>query len=175
VLARVNGDPQPLKTVLKNEVWAVDGEQPVQIVRTMEENLRLESFDKRAMAWVLGCFALVAFSLAGIGLYGLLANFVSERTREIGIRLALGAQAGNVLGLVVWRGLRLVLYGVALGLAASLALTRLLEKMLFGVSAKDPLTFVVIAGLLAGVAFLACWNPARQATKVDPIIALRHE
>ena len=175
LLARVYGDPQSLKAALQNEVWAVDREQPVHIVRTMEENVRLESFDKRAMAWVLGSFALVALSLAAIGLYGLLANFVSERTREIGIRLALGAQAENVLGFIVWRGMRLVLLGAALGLLASLALTRWLESMLFGVGAMDPLTFIAIAVLLAGVAFLACWVPARRATKVDPIIALRSE
>jgi putative ABC transport system permease protein len=175
LLARVNGDPQSLKAALQNEVWAVDREQPVHIIRTMEENVRLESFDKRAMAWVFGSFALVALSLAGIGLYGLLANFVGERTREIGIRLALGAQAENVLGFIVWRGMRLVLLGAALGLLASLALTRWLESMLFGVGAMDPLTFIAIAVLLAGVAFLACWIPARRATKVDPLVALRCE
>jgi predicted permease len=175
LLARVNGDPHLLKAALQNEVWAVDREQPIHIVRTMEENVRLESFDKRAMSWVIGSFALVALSLAAIGLYGLLANFVSERTREIGIRLALGAQAENVLGFIVWRGMRLVLLGAALGLTASLALTRWLESMLFGVGAMDPLIFIAIAGLLAGVAFLACWVPARRATKVDPLAALRHE
>jgi putative ABC transport system permease protein len=175
LLARVNGDPQSLKAELQNEVWAVDREQPIHIVRTMEENVRLESSDRRAMSWVLGSFALVALSLAAIGLYGLLSNFVSERTREIGIRLALGAQAENVLGFIVWRGMRLVLLGAALGLAAALALTRWLESMLFGVGAMDPLTFIAIAGLYAGVAFLACWIPARRATKVDPLIALRCE
>ncbi len=175
LLARVNGDPQSLKAALQNEVWAVDREQPVHSARTMEENLRLESFDKRAMAWVLGTFAVVALSLAAIGLYGLLANFVNERTREIGIRMALGARAENVLGFMVWRGMRLVLLGAGLGLAAALALTRWLESMLFGVGAADPLTFIVIAGLLVGVAFLACWFPARRATKVNPIIALRCE
>ena len=175
VLARVNGDPQSFKAALQNEVWAVDREQPIHIVRTMEENVRLTSFDKRAMSWVIGSFALVALILAVIGLYGLLANFVSERTREIGIRLALGAQAENVLGFIVLRGMRLVLLGAALGLVAALALTRWLESMLFGVGAMDPLTFISIAGLLAGVAFLACWIPARRATKVDPMVALRCE
>jgi putative ABC transport system permease protein len=175
LLARVSGDPQSLKAALQKEVWAVDREQPVHLVRTMEENVRLESFDKRAMACVLGSFALVALSLAAIGLYGLLANFVSERTREIGIRLALGAQTENVLGFVIWRGMRLVLLGAALGLTASLALTRWLESMLFGVGAMDPLTFVAIAGLLSGIAFLACYLPARRATKVDPLVALRCE
>jgi len=175
LLARVNGDPQSLKAALQNEVWAVDREQPVHIIRTMEENVRLESFDKRAMSWVFGSFALVALSMAAIGLYGLLSNFVSERTREIGIRVALGAQAENVLGFIIWRGMRLVLLGAALGLLASLTLTRWLESMLFGVGAMDPLTFTSIAGLLAGVAILACWIPARRATKVDPIIALRCE
>jgi putative ABC transport system permease protein len=175
LLARVNGDPQSLKAALQNEVWAVDREQPIHIVRTMEEGVRLESFDKRAMSWVIGSFALVALILAAIGLYGLLANFVSERTREIGIRLALGAQAENVLGFIVWRGMRLVLLGAALGLVAALALTRWLESMLFGVGAMDPLTFISIAGLLAGVAFLACWIPARRAAKVDPMVALREE
>src|SRR5262245_60442621 len=124
LLARVNGDPQSLKAALQNEVWAVDREQPIHIVRTMEENVRLEYLDQRAMSWVIGSFALVALILAAIGLYGLLANFVSERTREIGIRLALGAQSENVLGFIVWRGMRLVLLGAALGLVSALALTR---------------------------------------------------
>jgi len=175
LFARVNGDPQLLKAALQNEVWAVDREQPIHIVRTMEENVRLESFDKRAMAWLFGTFALVALSLAAIGLYGLIANFVSERTREIGIRLALGAQAENVLGFIVWRGMRLVLLGAALGLTASLALTRWLKNMLFGVGAVDPLTIIVITGLMAGIALLACWLPARRAARVDPMIALRCE
>src|SRR5262245_5990278 len=175
LLARVNGDPQSLKAALQNEVWAVDREQPVHIIRTMEENVRLESFDKRAMSWVFGSFALVALSMAAIGLYGLLSNFVSERTREIGIRVALGAQAENVLGFIIWRGMRLVLLGAALGLLAALALTQWLKSMLFGVGAMDPLSFIAVAGLLAGVAFLACWIPARRATKVDPMVSLRTE
>ncbi len=175
LLARVNGEPQSLKVALQNEVWAVDREQPIHIARTMEENLRLESFDKRAMAWLLGGFAAVALGLAAMGLYGLLANFVNERTREIGVRMALGAQSSDVLRGAVWQGMRLVLLGASLGIVAALALARWIENMLFGVSATDPLTFIVIALLLTFVALLACSIPARRAAKVDPMVALRCE
>jgi ABC-type antimicrobial peptide transport system permease subunit len=124
---------------------------------------------------LLGLFAAVALTLAALGIYGVLSYAVTQRTREIGIRLALGAAPRDVLGLVLLQGVALVLAGVALGLIAALAVTRLLADLLYGVGATDAMTFIVIPLLLGSVALLACWIPARRATKVDPLIALRHE
>ena len=122
-----------------------------------------------------GLFALIALLLATIGIYGVISWSVTERTHELGIRLALGAKAGDVFKLVIGYGMRLVLIGVAIGLMASLVVTRLMKSLLFGVSASDPTTFAFIALLLVVTALLACWIPARRATKVDPMIALRYE
>jgi ABC-type antimicrobial peptide transport system permease subunit len=124
---------------------------------------------------LLGGFAVLALLLAVTGIYGVLTHTISQRTREIGIRLALGAQQSDVVWLVVGQGARLILCGTAIGLLAAFALTRLMQNLLFGVSATDPLTFIAIALLLILVALLACWIPARRATKVDPLVALRHE
>jgi putative ABC transport system permease protein len=113
--------------------------------------------------------------LAAVGIYGMMAYFVSERTREIGIRIALGAQRSNVLGMVAKLGLKLTLIGIVIGTALAIGLTRLIARLLFGVSATDPTTFVAVAIVLAAVALLACYIPARRATKVDPMVALRYE
>ena len=124
---------------------------------------------------LLGLFSALALALAVIGLYGVMSYTVTQRTHELGVRLALGAQAADVLKLILKQGLKLALTGIVIGLLTALALTRWIETLLFNVRPTDPLTFTVIALLLLAVALLACWLPARRATKVDPLIALRHE
>ena len=125
--------------------------------------------------WLLGAFAILALLLATLGICGVMSYTTTQRTRELGIRLALGAQASNVLKLVTLQGMKLALLGMALGLLGSFALTRLMKSMLFGVGPTDPVTFVIVPLLLLPVAFVACYIPARRATRVDPLIALRCE
>jgi putative ABC transport system permease protein len=140
------------------------------------EQLLSDSLARRRFAVVaLGLFALVAMILAAVGIYGVISYSVTQRTREIGIRMALGAGRGDVLRMIVRQGMLLAVVGVGLGLAGALGVTRLMESLLFGVGATDPLTFVGIAILLGSVALIACYIPARRATKVDPMVALRYE
>ena len=141
----------------------------------MEENMSTSVAQPRFRAWLIGTLALLALVLAAVGVYGVMSYTVTQRTNEIGIRVALGAQPQRVFRLVVGEGLRLALFGVGVGLVAALALTRLLHSFLFGISAYDPLTFIGVSVLLTLVAVAASYFPARRATRVDPMIALRYE
>ena len=143
--------------------------------QTMNEVIAGTLATRRFSMILLDAFAAIALLLASLGLYGVISYLVGQRTYELGIRLALGAQRGDVLRLVLSHGMKMALGGVALGLVAALGLTRLMSKMLYGVSATDPITFAVIVVILIGVALLACFVPARRATKVDPLVALRYE
>jgi putative ABC transport system permease protein len=141
----------------------------------MEEVTAVSVAPQRFNVFLFGVFAGLGLLLAAIGLYGVIAYAVEQRTNEIGLRIALGAQARDIVRLILKQGLALTLIGLALGIAVSVALTRLMKSLLFGVGTTDPLTFVVIAMLLTAVALVACWVPARRATRVDPMVALRCE
>ncbi len=172
---RTAAEPLSLLDSVRNEIWAVDKDQPLFKILSMEQ-LAAESITlRRVSTLLLGTFAAAALILAALGIYGVMSYSIIERTREIGIRMALGAPARDVLRLVVGQGMTLALVGVAIGLGSALVLTRLMRTLLFRVSVNDPLTFIAVALLLSLVALLACWIPARRATKVDPLTALRHE
>ncbi|MFY9609359.1 MAG: ABC transporter permease [Blastocatellia bacterium] len=168
-------DPSNIVPAIKSEVQAINPNVPISETATLEGLLARHIAPRRFNTWLLGLFAAVALLLAAIGIYGVMSYAVMQRTREIGIRIALGAQTGQVLKLVLGQGMRLIGLGVAAGLLAAVALTRLMASLLFGVSATDPVTFVAMAILLSGVALLACYVPARRAAKVEPMIALRYE
>ena len=167
--------PATLVPAVTQTMQAIDRNQPLHRVKTMSQHLADSVAERRFPMLILAAFAVTALLLAALGLYGVMSFTVAQRTHEIGVRMALGAQTKDVLRLVIGQGMRLTLLGVGLGLAAAWGLTRLLQGLLFGVSATDPLTFAGIALLLLVVAGVACWLPARRATKVDPMIALRHE
>ena len=168
-------DPLSLTAAVRNEIRQIDPDLPVTEVSTMEQRLSRAMAQPRFRTSLIALFAAVALVLACIGIYGVISYSVAQRTHEIGIRMALGAQKGDVLGMVIRQALVLAVTGVALGLIASLALTSLMTKLLFGVKATDPATFVATAALLAATALLASYLPARRATKVDPLVALRYE
>jgi putative ABC transport system permease protein len=175
LVIRAQSDPSSLATPIRKEVQKIDVDQPVAAVKTMEQWLDTSVATPRYRTGLLALFALVALILASTGIYGVMSYAVTQRTHEIGVRMALGAKQFDVLKLVVRQGMVLVLLGVGIGLAGALALTRVMSSLLFGVGAKDPLTFVGVAALLGLVALIACYIPARRATKVDPLVALRYE
>ncbi len=175
LVVRAQGDPAALAPAIKREVLSVDPNQPVYSVYTMEQVLERSVSGRRLNMLLLTIFAVLAVTLAMIGIYSVMSYLVTQHTREIGIRMALGAQPRDVLRLILGQGLWLALLGVVLGAVGALALTRLMSNLLFGVTATDPLTFVVGAALLLLTALLACYIPARRAMKVDPLIALRYE
>jgi putative ABC transport system permease protein len=168
-------DPLSLTPAVRLEVRAIDPELPVANVSTLEHRLAVAVTQPRFRTTLIAIFAGIALVLASVGIYGVISYSVTQRTHEIGIRMALGARALDVLGLLLKQGMLLASVGVSLGLVAAFALTRLMQSLLFGVSATDPVTFTVIAILLTSVALLASYLPARRAMKVDPLVALRDE
>ena len=175
VVIRTTVEPLSLTEPVRQAIWKVDADQPMWKIRTVEFLVSRSTADRKFLMALMGIFASLALVLTIIGLYGVISYLVNQRTQEIGIRMALGAQMGDILAMVLKQGMVLVLTGVGLGLAAAWLLTRLMARLLYQVSATDPLTFAAIALLLVAVALLACYIPARRATKVDPLVALRYE
>jgi predicted permease len=175
VTVRVNGDPAAIAAAVKREIHALDSDLPVYYVRTMNERIGEYLAPRRFSVVLLAVFAGLAVALAAIGVYGVMAYLVNQSTREIGIRIALGATERGILGLVVRRGMTVAGLGVFAGLVAALVLTRFLRGLLYGVDATDPLTFVALPLVLAAIAFTACYIPARRAARLDPMDCLRAE
>jgi putative ABC transport system permease protein len=172
---RAQGNPMSLVNSIQKEIWSVDKDQAAYQVQTIEQMIGASIGARRFAMSLLGLFAALALTLATIGIYGVMSYSVTQRTHEIGVGMALGAGARDVARLIIRQGMRPALFGVLIGLAGAFGLTRLMKNLLFGVSATDPLTFVMIGLSLAAVAALACYIPARRATKVDPMVALRCE
>jgi putative ABC transport system permease protein len=175
LVVRAQSEPTALASLIQSQIWSVDPNQPVYDVQTMETVIGKSISNRRLNMLLMGIFAALAMTLALVGIYSVMSYMVTQHTREIGIRIALGAQPLDVLKLVLSQGMLLTLIGVGLGLFGAFALTRLMSSLLYGVTATDPLTFISLSALLVGVAFLACYLPARRATRVDPMIALRYE
>jgi putative ABC transport system permease protein len=168
-------DPMSVVGAVKASIWSVDPDQPLSSIQPMEEVVATSIAPRRFNTFLLGLFATLALLLASVGIYGLISYTVAQRIREFGIRVAVGAQSSDILKLVLGEGLQLAALGVGIGCVAALALTRLMASLLFGVGARDPLTFVVISAVLAAVTLLGCYVPARRATRVDPAVVLRCE
>ncbi len=175
LVVRTLSDPMRMADAVRQQVWAVDNEQPVAGAMPLEDLVDSTLAPRETQAYVLGGFAVLALLLVALGIYAVLSFTVTQRTQEIGVRVALGAQPGDVLQMVMSQGVRLFLLGAVIGLAAAFALSRTLEHLLYGVSATDPISFALVTLLLAGVTLLACYFPARRAMRVDPMIALRYE
>jgi len=175
LLVRTNAKPETLISAIRAEFRNIDPNLPVTDVKTLTEHMSLSLFPARAFASLLSAFGLLALTLAAIGIFGVMSYAVSQRTREIGVRMALGAGAKDIFKLIIGRGLSLTMIGVGVGLALAVVGTRFLSSLLYNVSAVDPLAFVGVTLLLVAVAFLACYFPARRAMKTDPIVALRYE
>ena len=175
IVVRTNAKPGTILPAIKSAIWSVDKDQPIFDVKTMDDIVSGVVSAQRLAFVLLGIFALVALALAAVGIYGVTSYAVSQRTQEIGIRMALGAGRYDVFWLVVRRGLTLTLAGVGLGAGAALVLTRFLSSILYAVRPNDPLTYLFVAIVLGLVALLACSLPARRAMRVDPMVALRYE
>jgi putative ABC transport system permease protein len=175
LLLRSGTNPADLAPAAREAIHALDPDQPVSEVRTMADLVSSSTAPRRFNMLLITLFAVVALVLVAVGIYGVVAYSVAQRTREIGVRMALGARRGDVLSLVLRQGMFLVIAGVALGLAGAMALTRLIAKLLFGVGALDAVTFLSMPLVLGAVALLACYIPARRAARVDPMVALHYE
>jgi putative ABC transport system permease protein len=175
LIVRAATDPQSLVGAIREEIRALDRSLPLYDIKTMRAAIYESLARERFITLLLMVFAALALTLASVGIYGVMSYSVTQRTHEIGVRMALGARSRDVLKLVVTQGGRLAAFGVAIGLSSAFALTRLMKSLLFGVSAADPLTFIAVALLLTVVALLACYIPARRAAKVNPIVALKYE
>jgi len=172
---RGQGDPEGLIESVKHQIWAIDKDLPLFEVRTMEQVLDEDTSQRRFESFVMSVFAGLALVLASIGLFGVLTSLVNQRTQEIGIRMALGAQKKDVLGMVLREGLRMVAIGVIVGLAGGIGLSRYLSSLFFGVSPASPVTYIEVALLMIGLALVACLLPAWRALRVNPMVALRYE
>jgi putative ABC transport system permease protein len=172
---RASGDPLALAKAVRDTVESIDPVVPTGAILSMEQMMSRSEAPRRFMMLLLSTFGGLALVLATVGLYGVISFAVSQRTREIGVRIALGASRNDVLRMILSEGLKLVLIGALLGVAAALALTRVLQEMVYGVSTRDPLIFFLVNVLLAAVSLAACYIPARRALRVDPMVALRYE
>jgi predicted permease len=175
LVVRTAGEPQAITPIIREQIRALDANLPVADVKTLRDQLNLSLFPSRVAAWTLGGFGALALLLAGLGIYGVVSYTVAQRTREIGVRMALGAKEKDVLGLVLWDGVFVIVAGLAIGLLLAAISTRVIAGFLYGVEATDPLTFVGVPLILGIVALGASYLPARRATKVDPLVALRYE
>jgi putative ABC transport system permease protein len=172
---RTTTDPLSIVGAVRQTVASIDPNLPISNIKTLEKVVDDSIAQRRLNMLLMGLFGGLALLLSAVGIYGLLSHAVTQRTQEMGIRMALGAQVSDVLKLVLRQGMTLAIIGEAIGLLGAFVLTRLMRGLLFGVTPNDATTFVVVAGVLAVVALLACYVPARRATKVDPLIALRYE
>ena len=175
LIVRSTHEPTHLAAATRSEVQALDPNLPVSNIKPLRQMIYERSSPKRLMAYLMGIFGVVALLLASVGIYGVMSYAVTQRTQEIGVRMALGAQALDVLKLVVRNGMTIALVGVAIGLGGAYAMTRLLSSLLFKVAPTDVMTFAGVSISLIVVALIACYIPARRATRVDPLVALRHE
>jgi len=175
VVIRTHGDPLSIVGAVRKELKTIDPDQPIAEVKPMIEWVESSVAAPRYWTTLLGLFAALAMVLAATGIYGVMSYSVAQRTHEIGVRMALGARRVDVLKLVVRQGMLLTVVGVIVGLGGAFALTRVMSSLLFGVTTKDPITFAAVSLLLIAVAFVACFVPARRATRVDPLVALRYE
>jgi len=175
VALRTHGNPLDLVPAARDQVAALDGNLPIYFVKSMERSLAENAFFINLFGSIFSLFGLVALTLAGVGIYGVVAFSVEQRTQEIGVRMALGAGTGNVLGMILKQGVRQLLVGLGVGLPIAALLARGLESILYGVRPSDPPTFLLVAFLLSTVALTACLIPARRAAAVDPLVAIRYD